>query len=81
MTGRVEILPSQYDETIAELPEARLMYIDDDDGEVITVYSPVYNTLSYFCANFSRRWAPRTSLEIDLKSKLLLLHIHTKARI
>ncbi|WEW60492.1 hypothetical protein PRK78_005979 [Emydomyces testavorans] len=37
--GVVEISRSEYDDTISSCPEAKLSYIDDDDGETITVGS------------------------------------------
>ncbi|KAK5427884.1 hypothetical protein LTR34_008826 [Exophiala xenobiotica] len=37
--GVVQLLEEQYDTTIAAYPEALLSYVDDDDGETITVGS------------------------------------------
>ncbi|KAI2319597.1 hypothetical protein LOZ00_002239 [Ophidiomyces ophidiicola] len=37
--GIVEISRSEYDETILNLPEAKLHYFDEDDGETVTVGS------------------------------------------
>jgi hypothetical protein len=35
--GVVQLSGSDYENTILECPEAMLMYMDDDDGEIITV--------------------------------------------
>ncbi len=37
--GVVQLLDNQYDTTISAYPEALLSYVDDDDGEIITVGS------------------------------------------
>ena len=37
--GIVSITKSQYDSTIRSTPDAKLLYLDDDDGELITVGS------------------------------------------
>ena len=37
--GLVSITKSQYDSTIRSTPDAKLLYLDDDDGELITVGS------------------------------------------
>lgn len=33
----VRITAPQYDSTISEYPDAKLRYLDDDDGEIVTV--------------------------------------------
>lgn len=38
--GTVQISSSDYDEIASSHPRARLTYVDDDDGEVITVSCP-----------------------------------------
>lgn len=35
--GIVQVTSSQYDDTVARNPEARLSYVDEDDGEAILV--------------------------------------------
>ncbi|KIV82096.1 hypothetical protein PV11_04229 [Exophiala sideris] len=37
--GIVQVTSTQYDSTIQSQPDARLSYVDDDDGEIITVGS------------------------------------------
>ena len=37
--GVVRVTSSQYDETVTTNPEARLSYVDEDDGESIMVSS------------------------------------------
>lgn len=39
LDGVVRVTSSQYDETITSNPEARLSYVDEDDGESIMVSS------------------------------------------
>lgn len=33
----VQLTGSEYDKTIQDVPECKLLYIDDDDGETVTV--------------------------------------------
>jgi hypothetical protein len=41
--GVVQVSVPEYDSTISKYPEASLMYMDDDDGEVITVCYSITN--------------------------------------
>lgn len=38
--GVVQVSAKEYDQTIKELPAARLQYQDDDDGEIVVVSRP-----------------------------------------
>ena len=43
-TQNIQILAREYDEIISSHPQSSLMYMDDDDGETVTVgYDHIYN--------------------------------------
>ena len=43
-TAVVQISAPEYDAAISRVPDATLTYLDDDDGETITVGPPVYDS-------------------------------------
>lgn len=50
--GVVQVTANEYDRTIEELPEARLQYQDEDDGETVIVSSFLIFSGSPTCAFF-----------------------------
>jgi hypothetical protein len=64
----LSISGQEYDSTVLAHPEARLKYLDDDDGEVITVSTLRPPTGPVPLAHVSRRLARNPSLPKDSMS-------------
>lgn len=81
--GVVQISAREYDETIASHPHSSLMYMDDDDGETVTVcYFQVVCIGKLERSSQMNRSGPRSSFlnaSMNLSTRLLLYQVLPEA--